>query len=239
MDVLYVDNHLLVVHKPHGLLSQADATGDEDVLTLGKAYVKQRFRKPGNVYLGLVHRIDRPASGVMVLARTSKAASRLSAQFRERTPSKEYLAVVEGHADFDGVLTDHLLKDERRHVHVVNESEAGAQRAESSATVLGRGAWAGRDASLVAISLRTGRSHQIRVQLAHRGHPIIGDMRYGATTEFDGRNLALHAFWLGLDHPTLRERMVWQAAPSALWSSAFGEQIEMALDAKIQAFGNE
>lgn len=223
-DVLYLDNHLLVINKPAGLLSQADETGDPDVLTIGKTYLKDRFDKPGNVFLGLVHRLDRPASGVMILARTSKAAARLSDQFRKRTPEKTYLAITEGHIEREERLVDYLLKEDR-HVRVVDRSEKGARRAELDYTIGGRGTWSGRPVTLVEVRLKTGRAHQIRVQLAERGHPLLGDMRYGAVTEFDGKNLALHACALGIDHPTTKERMTWKAPPSESWGSDFDEDI--------------
>lgn len=212
LDVRYLDNHLLVVNKPAGMLVQADATGDPDLLTLGKAYLKEAFDKPGNVFLGLVHRLDRPASGVMVFARTSKAAARLSEQFRRRTPEKRYVALVEGTPEGGGVLVDHLAKIDR-HVHVVEPSHPEAQRAE-----LQWRAVASRDGrTLVDVQLKTGRAHQIRVQLAHMGFPLLGDFRYGARRELDGRNLALHAYLLAVLHPTRNERMAWTALPPESW----------------------
>jgi 23S rRNA pseudouridine1911/1915/1917 synthase len=216
IDVLYVDNHLLVVNKPAGVLSQEDITGDHDLLSLAKDWVKREFDKPGNVYLGLVHRLDRPTSGVMVFARTSKAAARLSDQFRKRTTEKRYVAIVEGHADLDGTLVDHLVKRDR-HVETANEGDAGARRAELNVQVIRQGSRNGRPVSLVDVDLGTGRAHQIRVQLSSRGHPIVGDMRYGASVEFDGRNLALHAYQLSVQHPTLREAMTFSAMPSSDW----------------------
>ena len=215
--LLYLDNHLFVVDKPPGLLAQADATGDPDLQSLGKEYLKERFDKPGNVFLGLVHRLDRPASGVMVLARTSKAAARLSEQFRARTPE-------------NGRAVDHLQKQDR-HVRVVPAGTPGAKRAvlqwKSLADVGGR--------SLVEVRLETGRAHQIRVQLAHRGHPLVGDIRYGATQELDGRNLGLHAYALAVDHPTRRERMAWIAPPPATWGRAAIESVEHALRSGLAA----
>ncbi|MFQ5569875.1 MAG: RluA family pseudouridine synthase [Rhodothermales bacterium] len=227
LDILYLDNHLLVVNKPAGLLAQGDATGDPTVLTLGKAYLKETFDKPGRVYLGLVHRLDRPASGVMVLARTSKAAQRLTDQFRNRSPEKRYMAIVEGLCQGSGSCEDYLVK-ERRQVRVVPASYPQAKRAAMTwQTVATR-----RDGlSLLDIRLETGRSHQIRIQLSHRGWPLLGDIRYGAGRELDGRNLALHAYRLTIEHPTRRESMTWQAVPPPNWRSLFDEAIAQVLTA--------
>ncbi len=218
--VLYLDNHLLVVNKPAGMLAQADATGDDDLLTLGKAYLKEKFDKPGNVFLGLVHRLDRPASGVMALARTSKAAARLSQQFRQRLPEKRYMALVEGLCTGGGHLVDYLVKEDRQ-VRVVPPTLPKAQRAELHWRALGQAA----GLSLVEVDLKTGRPHQIRVQLAHLGFPILGDFRYGATRELDGRNLALHCYRLTLTHPTRQEDMTFEATPPAFWGRHFAQEI--------------
>ena len=212
IDILYVDNHVLVVDKPPGMLSQADETGDEDVLTLMKAWVGREFNKPGNVYLGLVHRLDRPASGLMVLARTSKAAGRLSEQFRKRTVEKRYLAWVQGHPPETGYLADWLAKKERE-VSVVEEGEEGGKLARLEYQIIHRG----KKASLAAVTLHTGRPHQVRIQFASRGFPLVGDFRYGADQELDGRNLALHAAAVAIDHPTLRERTGWTSVPGMHW----------------------
>lgn len=225
IDVIFVDNHLLVVNKPHGMLSQADATGDDDALSAGKRYLKARFNKPGNVFLGLVHRLDRPASGAMVFARTSKAASRLSEQFRSRTAGKRYLAIVEGEASLSGEMVDFLKKFGPGDVRVVSPTTEGGQRAVMRAKVLSTSTWKTTEVSLVEVVLETGRAHQIRVQLARRGHPIIGDLRYGAASEFDGRNLALHAWSLEIEHPTLRKRMRWVVAPGSDWQGGFDDAI--------------
>jgi len=221
LDLLYLDNHLLVVNKPAGLLSQADRTGDEDVLSISKKYLKRRFNKPGAVYLGLVQRLDRPVSGVMALARTSKAAARLTDQFKHHTTEKIYLALIEGRLANEGVCVDHLLKEDRR-VRVVDSRHPGSKRAELSWRRVGYG----KGLSLVKVSLKTGRKHQIRIQLSHRGHPILGDLRYGAKREFDGRNLALHCLRLGLLHPTRREPMSWVARPPDTWGGHFRDEIQ-------------
>lgn len=220
LDVLHLDNHLLVVNKPAGLLVQADATGDVDLLTLGKAFLKERFDKPGNVFLGLVHRLDRPVSGVVVLARTSKAAARLSAQFRERDPDKRYLALVEGRLEGEGERVDHLAKVDRT-VRVVKPSHPEAKRAALRWRVLATDRMKGGAVTLVEVELLTGRAHQIRAQLAAMKHPILGDLRYGAARPFDGRNLALHSYALTIEHPTRREAMTFRAQPPATWRGYF------------------
>ncbi len=219
-DVLYLDNHLLVVHKPAGLLVQEDHTGDPDLLTLGKAYLKEEFDKPGNVFLGLVHRLDRPVSGVVVLARTSKAASRLSDQFRRRSPDKRYLALVEGRLTGQGTREDWLAKIDR-HVRIVKPDHPQGKRAELRWQALASDRTKSGSVSLVEVELLTGRAHQIRVQLAALGHPILGDLRYGAECAFDGRNLALHSYRLQIEHPTKRESMSFSALPPSTWHGYF------------------
>lgn len=223
--VVFEDNHLLVVVKPAGLLAQADRTGDPDVLTLAKAYVKQAYAKPGDVYLGLVHRLDRPVSGLMVLARTSKAAARLSAGFRERTVSKDYFALVEGRLTGAGTRVDWLRKRDE-HVEIVAETAEGAQRA-----ALGWEAVAHDGArTLVAVALETGRPHQIRVQLAALGHPIAGDRRYGGRAPWRPGAIALHSYRLAVEHPTQRVPVVFTAEPVG-WPPAFARAIRAWLDA--------
>jgi len=213
---LYIDNHLLVIQKNAGELSQADRTGDRDMLSDWKQYIKNRFKKPGNVFLGLVHRLDRPVSGVMVFARTSKSAARLSEQFRTQTVDKKYMALVEGRPGLSGTMEDHLLKTGRR-VKSVAPGKAGAKKARLSFRTLAESG----GISLVEINLETGRAHQIRVQFSSRGFPLVGDMKYGASSEFDGKNLALHAFSLSFDHPTLKDRLVFNSPLPATWPDLF------------------
>lgn len=205
--VLFEDNHCLALDKPAGLLTQGDATGEPSLVDWARDYLKKRYAKPGNVYVGLVHRLDRPTSGVVLLARTSKSAARLSEQFREGTVEKVYWAVVEGLCPADeGEWTDTLSKDEARNVvEVVAAGSAGARVARLAFRVLGR---LGRTSTLELRPI-TGRSHQLRVQLAARGLPIVGDRKYGAKTELraadGGHRVALHARALTFTHPTRKE----------------------------------
>lgn len=217
---LYLDNHLLAVAKPAGLLAQADRTGDTDVLTLGKAFLKERFDKPGAVYLGLVHRLDRPVSGVMVLARTSKAAARLSEQFRQRRPTKRYAALVEGRVARELDL-EHYIRKEQPKVRVYDRPREGAQRARLRAKPV----WTDGAATLLDVRLETGRPHQVRAQLSRVGCPLVGDGRYGAKTPpilapDGGASVALHAYALEVEHPTLREPVVFVAETPAAWPKA-------------------
>jgi 23S rRNA pseudouridine1911/1915/1917 synthase len=214
--VLYEDNHCLAVDKPAGLLTQGDLTGDPNLVDWAKADLKRRYAKPGNVYVGLVHRLDRPVSGVVLLARTSKAAARLSEQFRAGTVEKVYWAVVEGQVPAEeGQWTDRLVKDEAR--NVVTTARQGGTEARLAFRVLKR------SARTTTLELRpiTGRSHQLRVQLASRGLPIVGDRKYGAATTLragdGGRRIALHARRLEFTHPTTRARIAVESPVPADW----------------------
>jgi len=212
MEILYLDNHLLVAVKPAGILAQGDNTGDPDFLSDAKNYLKVRFNKPGNVFVGLVHRLDRPVSGVVVFARTSKAAGRLSAQFRERTVVKEYLAMAEGRIT-EKMILRHYLKKDRFRTRVVRPSVRGAREAISECSpILVVGKW-----SLVHILLKTGRSHQIRAQLAEVKHPVVGDTRYGAASWGETGGMALHCWRMSLLHPVTKQRMQWVSPPPRLW----------------------
>jgi 23S rRNA pseudouridine1911/1915/1917 synthase len=219
VQVLFEDNHCLAVNKPAGLLSQGDETGDTSLVDWARDYLKARYRKPGNVYVGLIHRLDRPTSGVVLLARTSKAASRLSEQFRAGTVSKTYWAIVEGElAGIEGRWDDVLEKDSQANrVRVRDQAEGGGQEARVEFRVLRRGP------GFTKLELRpaTGRSHQLRVQLASRGLPIAGDTKYGARTVLDAedgrRRIALHARELAFTHPTRGEAISVVAPVPADW----------------------
>lgn len=200
--IIFEDNHLLVAFKPAGYLSQSDGTDAPDMLTYLKAYIKEKYNKPGNVYLGLVHRLDRNVSGVMVFARTSKAASRLSDQIRRGSLEKRYRAIVEGKLEGQGKLVNYLLKDEKINKASVYDREVpGSKRCELLYQV---GEFDGEYTS-VEVTLITGRSHQIRAQFAHMGHPLKGDVKYGGK-KYDG-GIGLMSCYLSFDHPTTGERL--------------------------------
>ncbi|HEY2157374.1 MAG TPA: RluA family pseudouridine synthase [Isosphaeraceae bacterium] len=222
--ILHEDNHCLAIDKPAGMLSQGDATGDPSADEEVRAYLKTAHSKPGNVYVGLVHRLDRPTSGVLLLARTSKGAARLSEQFRSGHVAKTYLAVVEGAwPDDSGEWEDWLLKDERTNmVAAVSPETPGARRANVAYRVVDR------RAGTITIELQptTVRGHQLRVQLASRGLPIVGDRKYGARSTLmalDGRSrIALHARELRFKHPTRPEHLTIAAPIPADWPSSGG-----------------
>ncbi len=202
--VLYEDNHLLALYKPAGLLIQGDDTGGVSLLDLAKTWLKERYHKKGEAFLGLVHRLDRPAAGVVLFCRTSKAAGRISEQFRSGTIRKRYLAIVMGlPANDSAPLRDHIERREKRSSRVVAQPTSNSQEARLSYKVLASVA----SRSLVEIDLETGRHHQIRVQMAHQGHPLLGDLRYGAPAPLPGRQIALLATQLIVQHPTGREEL--------------------------------
>lgn len=211
LKVLYEDNHIIVVEKPVNIPSQGDKTGDEDMLTIIKKYLKEKYNKPGDVYLGLVHRLDRPTGGVMVFAKTSKAASRLSEQVREKVFCKKYLAIVDGKMETEkGTFKDFLLKNEKTNTSkVVSEGTKNAKEAVLDYEVIQYNDEI--NMSLVKVVLHTGRHHQIRVQFSSRNHSLSGDQKYG--TRGRGKGLALWAYYLSFDHPTKKEKMEFEDYP--------------------------
>ncbi|MCP4755711.1 MAG: RluA family pseudouridine synthase [Proteobacteria bacterium] len=213
-EVIYIDNHLLVVRKPAGMLVQGDRTGDISLLEHARIYLKREFNKPGNVYLGLVHRLDRPVSGVVVLARTSKAAARLSEQFRKKEVTKIYWALVQGKISAHGKLTSRIERNGATSRIVVGNSG-------KIASLLYRRIAHGNGISLVEVELETGRHHQIRVQLADQGYPILGDFRYGSKVKFPKKALALHARGLTVAHPVRKEKMEFVAELESFWPLDF------------------
>lgn len=199
--VLYEDNHVIVVVKEKNVLSQADNTHDIDMLTIIKKYLKEKYNKPGNVYLGLVHRLDRPVSGIMVFAKTSKAASRLSDQVRKKEIKKTYMAVVKGIIKKDeDTFVDYLLKLDNGNTIVTTKDKG--KESVLTYKVLKRNYE--KNETLVSIDLKTGRHHQIRVQFASRGYPLCGDQRYGTS---DKTQIALCAYKLEFIHPTTKQLM--------------------------------
>lgn len=221
--VLFEDNHLLVVDKPVGLTTQGAVPGEPSVVEWARRYVKQKYAKPGNVYIGIVSRLDRDVSGVLPLARTSKAAARLNEQFRERSVEKLYWAVVEGAVPAEGRYVDRIAKDERLgRMTIVGDDDDGAEAVLTFRTLQKL-----VDATLVEVRLETGRKHQIRVQMAEHGHAIVGDRRYGSRRDFPA-GIALHARQIVFEHPTRRESMKIAASLPKSWQvfrldeSAFG-----------------
>lgn len=209
--ILYEDNHLMVVEKPVNMPVQEDRTGDKDLLTALKEMIKERDNKPGNVYLGLVHRLDRPVGGAIVFAKTSKAASRLSDALRRRDMDREYIAVVRGRLPKDkGRLEHQLLKDKKENkVSVVKPGVKDAKKAVLDYEVLGRKG----DLTLVSVRLETGRPHQIRVQLSTVGCPLYGDQKYGASVNRPGQQIALWSKALAFTHPVKKEPLFFTSLP--------------------------
>ena len=199
INIIYEDNHLLVVEKPINIPVQEDDSKDLDFLTMLKQFIKDRDKKPGNVYLGLVHRLDRPVGGIMVFAKTSKSASRLSEQIRNRTFEKSYLAVVEGKIDDNGTFIDKLLKDPK--TNTVKVDEKGKESILDYELIDYK-----ENLSLVKINLKTGRSHQIRVQFSEHGYPLYGDQKYNKNAKV-GQQIALFSNYLSFIHPTTKEEL--------------------------------
>lgn len=218
LEILYEDNHLLVVNKPPLLPTMGVAAGKPSVLSIAKQLIKTRDKKPGNVYLGVVSRLDAPVSGALLIAKTSKAASRMSDQFRNRDIEKVYQAIVEGLPDpAERTLQHFLRKDERhRRVHVTQKDIETAQEARLQFAV--EHELPAKRASLVRIRLETGRKHQIRVQLSAIGHPIVGDRKYNASLLFS-EGIALHSYLLKFEHPVRKDSLEIRCELPKTWNS--------------------
>lgn len=208
LNVIYEDNHILVVIKPQNVPTQEDSSGDKDMLTLIKEYIKEKYDKPGNVYVGLVHRLDRPTGGVMVFAKTSKAAARLTEAIKSNEITKTYLTIVNGVPKVKKQkLVNYLKKNEKTNiVSVVGPAVSGAKYAELNYETLS----SLNGTSLLSVNLITGRSHQIRAQLSHMGNHIYNDFKYGSKTK---GNLMLWAYKLVLLHPTTKQKMTFTVFP--------------------------
>ena len=204
LNVLYEDHHIIVVVKPFNVLSQGDSTGDPSIMDMVKDYIKVKYHKPGNVYLGLVHRLDRPVGGIMVFARSSKAASRLTKAFSEHDITKKYLAIVHGKIEGSEEYIDKIEKGKDGNSFIsengkeaILDYEALEYNAEN-------------DCTLVSVSLKTGRHHQIRVQFASRGHYLLGDQRYGV---LDNTQICLFSYYLSFTHPVTKEVLEFKVFP--------------------------
>ena len=203
INVIYEDNQILVAEKPVNIPVCEDSSHDLDFLTMLKKYIKYKYKKPGNVYLGLVHRLDRPVGGVMVFARTSKASSRLSKQIQEHKLDKGYYAVVNGKIDREGELVDYLYKDKNNNKSYVTDKNKGKEARLKYRRIAYNEE---NDYSLVEVFLYTGRSHQIRVQFASRGYPLVGDQKYGKIQD-NKTNIALYSHKLVFNHPVSKEKL--------------------------------
>lgn len=238
MKILYEDNHIIIVVKPVNVPVQADETGDPDLLSAVKAYIKEKYAKPGEVYCGLVHRLDRPVGGVMVFARTSKAASRLMPQFAEKNrqgAKKRYAAVTVGEPPRAGALNGFILRNEADHSSsLVPEGTEGAKAASLDFTR----AASKKGLSLLDVELHTGRHHQIRVQLASAGFPIWGDQRYNPSA-VPGQQIALFAYSLSIEHPVSHERMTFTALPEGGVLGAFSDEMRLLTAGLSCAYADE
>ncbi len=208
--IIYEDNHIIVVEKPENIPSQEDKTGDLDMLTIVKDYLKEKYDKPGNVYLGLVHRLDRPTAGIMVFAKTSKAASRLSKEIRENRFIKKYRAIVKGNVEDSGLMEDYLRKDSALNKSfITNPKDPSGKLAKLEYKKVKY--IEENNTSLVDINLITGRHHQIRVQFAQRGHTVYADSKYDKP--YKNKNLKLYAYFLSFKHPVKDEMLEFKYIP--------------------------
>lgn len=204
LDIIYEDNHIIVVYKPKGILSQADGSCKKDMLTLIKDYIKEKYNKPGNVYLGLVHRLDINTSGIMVFAKTSKAASRLSEAIKNHTFIKKYKATVEGILNNKEYITleNYITKDEKERKSYITQN---GQYASLEYKALNTYKIKNTTVTDIDITLHTGRFHQIRCQMSNIGHPLYGDTKYGSKISLNNNDIPLEAYYLSFPHPTTKE----------------------------------
>lgn len=206
LDILYEDNHIIVVVKPYNILSQGDSTRDVSIMDMIKDYIKVKYNKPGNVYLGLVHRLDRPVGGIMVFARSSKAASRLCKAFNEHSITKKYMAIVNGKVKEKDELVDYISKDNDGNAYI----DKDGKKAVLDYALLQYDSK--NDCSLVSVNLHTGRHHQIRIQFASRGHYLLGDQRYGVK---DNVQISLFSYYLSFTHPVTKEVLEFKVYPKS------------------------
>lgn len=217
LNVLYEDNHIIVVEKNPNILSQSDRTGDVDLLTIVKDYIKEKYNKPGNVYLGLVHRLDRPVGGIMVFARTSKAAKRLNEEIKKHAFEKKYLALLDGKIkEKENTLINYLYKDSKGNSKVVSETFEGGKYCELSYKLVSYV----DNKSLVKVNLITGRHHQIRLQFKNIGYPLYGDQLYGVKNK---EQIRLYAYKLSFNHPTTKEKLEFKLLPK--WKELEDEKL--------------
>lgn len=220
-EILYEDNHLIAINKPAGYLVQGDETGDETLVEIVKRYVKQEYRKPGNVFLGPNHRLDRPVSGVLLFSKTSKALSRTNKMFQDRKVQKKYYAIVEGVPDpMQGTLTHYIAKNRKKNISFITKKGSFQSKKSVLAYKVEKII---NNKCLLEIEPITGRSHQIRVQLASLKTPILGDLKYGATAKMPDRSIALHCKSIVFTHPVKKEEVVIEAAVPELpvWKNFF------------------
>lgn len=228
LKILYEDNHIIVVVKPVGIPVQEDKSKDIDMITIIKKYLKEKYDKKGNVYLGLVHRLDRMVGGVMVFAKTSKAASRISEYIRQKNVKKKYLAIVNGKLEKDGkkhTLKNYLTKNQRLNMSkVVDKDTKNAKEASLEYEVIKNFVYNKKEYTLVDINLHTGRHHQIRVQFANILHPLYGDQKYGQKINKVGQNVGLWSYYLSFFHPTKDEYLEFEFKPSEALNLGKGYQ---------------
>lgn len=213
LQIIHVDNHQLVVNKPAGLLTQPSGTDQDSVEAQAKEWLKEQYQKPGNVFLEAVHRLDKPVSGLVLFARTSKALPRLHKAMREKKSRKCYLALIEGSLEYPEGTLEHYLFHGEHQAYVVDAESPEAKRAVLHYRVID----SRKSSSLLEIVLETGRYHQIRAQLSAIGHPIIGDMRYGSLKPYVEGQIALHHFQLQIPHPITEVMQTFEAPPPSNW----------------------